>query len=95
MSKKTIALVILVAWLPFLMAAWDKDKPSSSTSLRDSNPEILANWSALETALEMVQIRLNLSWCASRWDLEPLRSPMTTRKPESRRLRAIARPCDP
>jgi hypothetical protein len=33
------------------MGAWDKDKPASSTSLRASNPEILANWSALETAL--------------------------------------------
>ncbi len=31
--------------------AYDKDKPASSTSLRASNPEILANWDALETAL--------------------------------------------
>jgi hypothetical protein len=31
--------------------AFDKDKPASSTSLRASNPEILANWDALETAL--------------------------------------------
>ncbi len=31
--------------------AFDKDKPASSTSLRASNPELLANQSALETAL--------------------------------------------
>lgn len=31
--------------------AWNKDKPASSTSLRSSNPEILANWDTLETAL--------------------------------------------
>lgn len=31
--------------------AWDKDKPAASTSLRNSNPEILANNSALEDAL--------------------------------------------
>ena len=32
--------------------AFDKDKPASTTSLRSSNPEILANWDALETALD-------------------------------------------
>lgn len=31
--------------------AFDKDKPAASTSLRNSNPQILANWSALEAAL--------------------------------------------
>ncbi|KKM80031.1 hypothetical protein LCGC14_1344010 [marine sediment metagenome] len=31
--------------------AWDKDKPAASTSLRNSQPEMLANQSALETAL--------------------------------------------
>ncbi len=31
--------------------AFDKDKPASTTSLRNSNPEILANWSALEDAI--------------------------------------------
>lgn len=30
---------------------WDKDKPASSTSLRASNPQILTNFSDLETAL--------------------------------------------
>ena len=44
-------LVIAVAWMPLFMGAWDKDKPAPSTSLRNSNPEILANWSALETAI--------------------------------------------
>lgn len=46
-------IVILVAWLPWLMAAFDKDKPSASTSLRSSNPEILANWSQIQTALNL------------------------------------------
>lgn len=45
-----IALALLVLWCPLFMGAWDKDKPSSSTSLRNSNPEILANQSALETS---------------------------------------------
>ena len=45
-----LVLAILCVWCPLFMAAWDKDKPSSSTSLRNSNPEILANWSALETS---------------------------------------------
>jgi hypothetical protein len=31
--------------------AWDKDKPASPTSLRASNPEMLANNAAIETAL--------------------------------------------
>ena len=45
-----LALALLCVWCPLFMGAWDKDKPSSSTSLRNSNPEILANWDALETA---------------------------------------------
>ena len=51
MKKQTVVLIILVSWLPWFAAAWDKDKPASSTSLRNSNPEILANWSALEDAI--------------------------------------------
>ncbi len=43
--------MLCVFMLPCLMGAWDKTKPSSSTSLRSSNPEILANWDALETAI--------------------------------------------
>ena len=46
-----LILAILCIWTPLFMGAWDKDKPSSSTSLRSSNPEILANWDALETAI--------------------------------------------
>ncbi len=34
------------------MGAWDKDKPAASTSLRSSNPEMLANNAALETAFD-------------------------------------------
>lgn len=32
--------------------AWDKDKPAANTSLKVSNPEILTNNAALETALD-------------------------------------------
>ena len=32
--------------------AFDKDKPSAPTSLRSSNPEILANWSQLQDAID-------------------------------------------
>lgn len=46
-----LILILLCFWAPVFMGAFDKDKPSSATSLRDSNPEILANWSALETAI--------------------------------------------
>jgi hypothetical protein len=45
--------VILVAWVPFFMGAFDKDKPAASTSLRSSNPEILANWTALQAAINL------------------------------------------
>lgn len=45
-----LILAILCVWVPMFMGAFDKDKPASSTSLRNSNPEILANWSALETS---------------------------------------------
>ena len=46
-----LLLALLVVWCPLFMGAWDKDKPATSTSLRNSNPEILANWAALETAI--------------------------------------------
>lgn len=49
-NKMYLILAILCVWLPLFMGAWDKDKPASSTSLRSSNPQILANWSALETS---------------------------------------------
>ena len=44
-----LVLAILCVWCPLFMGAWDKDKPASSTSMRNSNPQILANWSALES----------------------------------------------
>ena len=43
-------LALLCVWCPLFMGVWDKDKPATSTSLRNSNPEILANWSAIETS---------------------------------------------
>ena len=54
MKNRTILILILAIlcfWSPIFMGAFDKAKPASSTSLRDSNPEILANWSALEDAI--------------------------------------------
>ena len=47
---KIFLLSILLVALCF--GAFDKDKPASSTSLRNSNPEILVNWSALEDAID-------------------------------------------
>ncbi|KKK62065.1 hypothetical protein LCGC14_3008070, partial [marine sediment metagenome] len=46
-------IIVLVSWLPWLLGAFDKDKPAASTSLRSSNPEILANWSQIQTALNL------------------------------------------
>lgn len=43
-------IVILVSCVPFFMGAFDKDKPAASTSLRSSNPELLANQSAIQAA---------------------------------------------
>ena len=45
-----LILAILCVWCPLFMGAWNKAKPASSTSMRSSNPEILANWDAIETA---------------------------------------------
>lgn len=52
--KRTLpfVFVVLIAWLPMLMGAFDKTKPAATTGLRASNPEILANWVALETAID-------------------------------------------
>jgi len=53
--KKYIGLCILtvsLAWLPWFLGAWDKDIPTASTSLRTSNPQLLANFAAIETALD-------------------------------------------
>ena len=40
---------------------FDKDKPSTSTSLRNSNPEILTNWSDLVTAINQDHEFVNAS----------------------------------
>lgn len=53
MKKKYVVLIILIAWLPLFIGAWDKDKPAATTTLRISNPQILANNAALETALNL------------------------------------------
>jgi len=52
-----IKRILAVFWIVLIIAAvvwgaWDKNKPAAGTSLRSSNPEILANWSALQTALD-------------------------------------------
>ena len=44
-------ILIFVALLPMLMMAWDKDAPAATLGLNASNPLILANWAALETAI--------------------------------------------
>ncbi len=46
-------IIVLVSWLPWLLGAFDAGKPAASTSLRSSNPEILANWSQIQTALNL------------------------------------------
>ncbi len=46
-----ICLLVACFALPLLMGAFDKDKPAASTSLRASNPEMLANQSQLQTAI--------------------------------------------
>lgn len=50
-DKLYLILAILCVWTPMFMGVWNKAKPASSTSLRSSNPEILANWVAIEAAL--------------------------------------------
>ncbi len=49
--KKVAVIILLLLTIRICFAAFDKDKPASSTSLRNSNPEILANWSALEAVI--------------------------------------------
>jgi len=52
--KKFTALFLcgMFFCLPLLLGAFDKDKPAASTSLRASNPEMLANQSQLQTAID-------------------------------------------
>lgn len=54
MKKNNItfaATIILIAWFPLMLGLWDKDKPAATLSLRSSNPQLLANNSALEDAI--------------------------------------------
>jgi hypothetical protein len=44
-------LALLCIWCPLFMGVFDKAKPAASTSLRNSNPEILTNWTDLQTAI--------------------------------------------
>lgn len=55
MKKKATILIYLIAflaWSPWAMAVFNRSKPASSTSMRNSNPEILANWSGLEDGID-------------------------------------------
>lgn len=51
MKKLWIPLVILIAWLPFLIAAWDNDKPGDNQAWNDAAGSIRDNWDALEVVL--------------------------------------------
>lgn len=50
MKKLWIPFVILIAWLPFLVAAWDNDLPADNSTWNNAAGEIRANWDALEVA---------------------------------------------
>lgn len=51
--KRAFACFVIVLFITAVVwGAWDKDKPAAGTSLRSSNPELLANQSALQTALD-------------------------------------------
>lgn len=52
MKKIILKLLVILCLTSVVFAGWDKDKPASSTSLRSSNPEILANWDALQTGID-------------------------------------------
>ena len=43
--------VILLAWSPYFMGAWDKAKPADDVTMDDAMAEIRANWTVLETAI--------------------------------------------
>lgn len=44
-----ILLVIMCAWLPFFMGAWNDDLPADSTAWNDASAQIRANWDHFET----------------------------------------------
>lgn len=49
--KKAIVIAFVLCLCAAAFPVFDKDKPAATTSLRNSNPEILTNWSDLQTAL--------------------------------------------
>ena len=51
-ETKFLICLIVCLWLPLYMGAFDKDKPAASTSLRSSNPEMLTNQTALQSAID-------------------------------------------
>lgn len=46
-----IVPVILLAWLPYFMGAWDKTAPADTVVFDSALSEIRANWTVLETAI--------------------------------------------
>lgn len=50
--NRIIFTLFVCTWLPLALGAWDKDKPAATTSLRQSNPEMLENQSSLEVAMD-------------------------------------------
>ncbi len=51
--KRACACFVIVLFITAIAyGVWDKDKPAAGTSLRSSNPEILANNTALQTAID-------------------------------------------
>jgi len=50
-SRLWVIPVILIAWLPYFMGAWDKAKPADDVTMDDAMAEIRANWAVLETAI--------------------------------------------
>lgn len=52
-TKKVLTIIAIALIIsPVLWGAWDKTKPAAGTSLQSSNPEILANWAALDTSID-------------------------------------------
>jgi len=51
MKLKHSIIIILIAWLPFLISAWNKNKPAGSDAIQDSDDYIRANNAALESAI--------------------------------------------
>lgn len=45
-------VVLMLAYLPWFIAAWDKDKPAGSDPLRDGDDDLRANNAALETGFD-------------------------------------------